>query len=60
LPWQRPLTIWETNTKLNVYTNMYTIPEKLVKIGLVVSEISLPQAIFKKKKKKRKKEEERK
>ena len=59
LPWQRPLTVWETNTKLNIYTNMYTIPENWVKIGLVVSEISLPQAIFKKRKK-RKKEEKRK
>jgi len=46
----------ETKTRLNIYTNMSTIPENLVKIGLVVSEISLIQAIVKKKRK----EEERK
>jgi len=28
LPWQRPLTDPETNTRLNIYTNMSTIPEK--------------------------------
>jgi len=48
LPWQRPLTDPETNTRLNIYTNVSTIPENLVKIDLVVSEISLLQAIFKK------------
>jgi len=36
---------------LHQVTNMSTIPENLVKIGLVVSEISLLQAIVKKKKK---------
>jgi len=36
---------------VNIYTN---IPENLMKIGLVVSEISLLQAIVKKKKKNRK------
>jgi len=40
----------ETNTRLNIYTNTSTIPENLVKIGLVVSEISLLQAIVRKKK----------
>jgi len=35
------------NTRLNIYTNMSTIPENLVKISLVVSEISLLQAIVK-------------
>jgi len=33
---------------LNIYTDISTIPENLVKIGLVVSEISLLQAIVKK------------
>jgi len=33
---------------LNIYTNMSTIPENLVKIGVVVSEISLLQSIVKK------------
>jgi len=42
------LTDPETNTKLNIYTNMYTVPGNLVKTGLVVSEISLLQAIVKK------------
>ena len=46
-----PLTNPETNTRVNIYTN---IPENLMKIGLVVSEISLLQAIVKKKKKNRK------
>jgi len=36
-----------------MYTNTYTTPEKLTKIGLVVSEISLLQAIVKKEKKKK-------
>jgi len=45
LPWQRPLTDRETNSRLNIYTNMPIIPENLVKIGIVVSEISLLQAI---------------
>jgi len=40
----------ETNTRFNIYTNTSTIPENLAKIGLVVSEISLPQAIVRKKK----------
>jgi len=40
----------ETNTRLNIYTNMSTSPENLVKIGPVVSEISLLQAIVKNKK----------
>ena len=43
----------ETNTRLNIYTNMSTNSENLVKIGLVVSEISLLQAIVKKEKKKK-------
>jgi len=43
---------------LNIYPNTSSIPENLVKIGLVVSEISSLQAIVKKKE--RKKEEERK
>ena len=35
------LTNQETNTRLNIYyTNVSTIPENFVKIGLVVSEIS--------------------
>jgi len=34
---------------LNIYTNMSTVPGNLAKIGLVVSEIFLPQAIVKKK-----------
>jgi len=38
---------------LQMYTNTYTTPEKLTKIGLVVSEISLLQAIVKKEKKKK-------
>lgn len=42
----------ETNTRLNIYTNMSTIPENLAKIGLVVSEISLLQAIVKRQKRK--------
>jgi len=33
---------------MKIYTNMSTISENLVKIGLVVSEISLLQAIVKK------------
>jgi len=49
LPWQRRLINQETNTKLNIHANMSTISENLVKIGLVVSEISLLQAIVKKK-----------
>jgi len=32
---------------MNIYTNMSTIPENLVKIGLLVSEIALLQAIVK-------------
>jgi len=48
------LTDRETNTKLNIYTNTYTIPENLVKISLVVSEISLLQAIVKKEEKSKK------
>jgi len=44
------LTDPETNTRLNIYTNISTIPENLVKIGLVVSEISLLQAIVKRRK----------
>jgi len=39
-----------------IYTSMSTNPENLVKIGLVVSEISLLQAIVKKEKKKMMKE----
>ena len=50
--WQRPLTDPKTNTRLNTYTNISTIPENLVKIGLVVSEIPLLQAIVKIRKKK--------
>jgi len=46
------LTNREANTRLNIYTNVSTTPKKLVKIGLVVSEISLLQAIVKKRKKK--------
>jgi len=42
------LTDRESNTRVNIYTNMSTIRENLVKIGLVVSEISLLQAIVKK------------
>jgi len=42
------LTDPETNIRLNIYTNMSTVPENLVKIGVVVSEISLLQAIVKK------------
>jgi len=38
----------ESNTRLNIYTNMSTIPENLVKIGLTVSEICLLKAIVKK------------
>jgi len=38
----------ETNISLNIYTNMSTNPENLVKNGLLVSEISLLQAIVKK------------
>jgi len=38
----------ETNTRLNINTNMSTTPENLVKIGLVASEISLLQATVKK------------
>jgi len=34
---------------LNIYTNISTSPGNLVKIGLVVSDISLLQAIVKKK-----------
>jgi len=48
-PWQRPFTDMETNTRLNIYTNISTTPENVVKIGLVVSEISLLQVIVKKK-----------
>jgi len=33
---------------MNIYTNMSTIPENFVKIGLVVSKISMLQAIVKK------------
>jgi len=36
------------NTRLSIYTNMSTTPENLVKIGLVVFEVSLFQAIVKK------------
>jgi len=42
------LTDPETNTRLNIYANMSTIPENLVKIGVLVSQISLLQAIVKK------------
>jgi len=42
------LTDPEINTRMNIYTNMSTNHENLVKIGLVVSEISLLQAIVKK------------
>jgi len=42
------LTNRETNTRLNIYSNMSINPENLVKIGLVVSEISLIQVIVKK------------
>ena len=41
----------ETMVPLNMYTNMPTTPENFVKIGLVVSEISLLQAIVKKERK---------
>jgi len=41
----------ETNTILNIYTNMSTNPENLVKIALAGSEISLLQAIVKKERK---------
>jgi len=44
------LTDPENNTRLNIYAKMSTVPENFVKIGLVVSEISLLQAIVKKKK----------
>jgi len=44
----------ETNTRLNIYTNISTTPENVVKIGLVVSEISLLQVIVKKRRKNRK------
>jgi len=44
----------ETNTRLNIYTNISTTPENVVKIGLVVSEISLLQVIVKKRRKYRK------
>jgi len=50
-PWQRPLTNRETNTRLNIYMNMSTTPENLVKIDLVVYETSLLQAIVKKERK---------
>jgi len=40
------------NTRMNIYTNVSTTPENLVKIGPVVSEISLLQAIVKKRGKK--------
>jgi len=46
------LTDRETNTKLNIYSHMSTNPENLVKIGLLVSEISLLQAILIKEEKK--------
>jgi len=36
--------------RIEQHTNMPTIPENLVKIGLVVSEISMLQAIVKKEK----------
>jgi len=47
-----------TNTRLNIYTNtnISAIPENLVKIGLVVSDISLLQAIVKKEERKNRKE----
>ena len=48
LPWQHPLTDPETNTRLNIYPNMSTIPENLVKIGLVVSEILCSKQSLKK------------
>jgi len=41
------LTGPETNTGLNIHTNMSTIPDNLAKIGLVVFEIPLQQAIGK-------------
>jgi len=47
------LTDRETNAKLNIYSRMSTIPENLVKIGLLVSEISLLQAILIKEEKKK-------
>jgi len=53
LPLQRPLIDPETDTRLNVYTNMSTIPENLVKIGRLVSEMSLLQAIVKKEREKK-------
>jgi len=37
----------ETNTRLNIYNRMPTNSENLVKIDLVVSDISLLQAIVK-------------
>jgi len=42
------LTDSEINIRLNIYTDMSTIPENLAKIGLAVFEISLLQAIVKK------------
>jgi len=48
LPWQCPLTDRETNPKLNIYIDMSTNPENLMKIDTVVSEISLLQAVVKK------------
>jgi len=38
----------ETNTRSNIYSQMSTNPENLVKIGQTDSEISLLQAIVKK------------
>jgi len=53
LPWQRPLSDRETNTRLNIYSHMSTNPENLVNFGLVCSEISF--APIKKDERKRKK-----
>jgi len=50
------LTDPETNTRLNIYTNMCTIHENLEKVGLVVSQNSLLQAIAKKEQRKSRKE----
>jgi len=47
LPWKRPLSDREMNTKWNIYSYMPTNPENLVKID---SEIYLLQAIVEKKK----------
>jgi len=47
------MTNGATNTRLNIYTKMSTIRENLVKIGLVVSEISLLQTIIEKEERKK-------